>query len=51
MATGILCGLLLGYEENRREMLSHRLLGAFCAEGTILVLLWGITTAVIYRFF
>lgn len=51
MAVGILCGLLLGYQENRRELLGHRLLGTACAVTTILVLLWGVTTAVIYRFF
>lgn len=51
MATGILCGLLLGYQERRRETLSHRLLGAACALGTILVLLWAAATAVSYRFF
>jgi len=51
MAAGVLCGLLLGYQENRRELLVHRLLGAACALATILVLLWGVTTAVIYRFF
>ncbi|MCX5875263.1 MAG: rhomboid family intramembrane serine protease [Deltaproteobacteria bacterium] len=50
MAAGALCGLLLGYQENRREMLSHRLLGAACAGGTILILLWAVATAVIYRF-
>lgn len=51
MATGILCGLLLGYQENRREMLNHRLLGAACALGTVLILLWAVATTVIYRFF
>jgi len=51
MAAGALCGLLLGYRENRREMLSHRLLGAACAVGTILILLWAVATSVIYRFF
>lgn len=51
MAAGILCGLLLGYQENRRELLGHRLLGAACALGTILILLWAVATAVIYRFF
>ncbi|MFA6497871.1 MAG: rhomboid family intramembrane serine protease [Desulfurivibrionaceae bacterium] len=50
MAAGALCGLLLGYQENRREMLSHRLLGAACAIGTTLILLWAVATAVIYRF-
>ena len=51
MAAGAFCGLLLGYQENRRELLSHRLLGAACAVGTILILVWGVATAVIYRFF
>ena len=50
MATGILCGLLLGYQENRREMLNHRLLGGACVLGTILVLFWAVVTAVFYRF-
>lgn len=51
MAAGILCGLLLGYQENRRETLGHRLLGGACALGTFLILLWAVTTSVIYRFF
>jgi rhomboid protease GluP len=51
MAAGILCGLLLGYQENHREMLRHRLLGAACAVGTLLVLLMAVATSVIYRFF
>jgi len=51
MAAGLLCGVLLGYQENRRELFSHRLLGGACAAATILVLLWGVTTSVIYRFF
>ncbi len=50
MATGILCGLLLGYQENRRETLNHRLLGAACALGTILILFWAVATGLIYRF-
>lgn len=51
MAAGILCGLLMGYQENRREMLSHRLFGVACVLGTILILLWAVASAVIYRFF
>lgn len=51
MAAGALCGLLMGYQENRRELLSHRLLSAACALGTILILLWAVASAVIYRFF
>ncbi len=51
MATGILCGLLMGYQEKQRERLSHRLLGAACLIGTVIILFWSIVTAVIYRFF
>ncbi len=51
MATGILCGLLMGYQEKQRERLSHRLLGAVCLMGTVIILFWAIVPAVIYRFF
>lgn len=51
MATGILCGLLMGYQEKQRERLRHRLLGAACLIGTVIILFWTIVTAVIYRFF
>ena len=51
MAAGILCGLLMGYQDNRREVLSHRLLGIACALVTVLILFWAVTTALIYRFF
>lgn len=51
MATGILCGLLMGYQEKQRERLSHRLIGAACLIGTVIILFWTIVTAVIYRFF
>lgn len=49
MAAGILCGLILGYQENRRESLNHRLFGVICALSTILILLWGLGSAVVYR--
>ncbi len=49
MAAGIVCGLLLGYQERRRELISHRLLGAACALGTFLILLWAVLTAILYR--
>jgi hypothetical protein len=32
-------------------MLRHRLLGAACAVGTLLILLMAVATSVIYRFF
>ncbi|MGV1097888.1 rhomboid family intramembrane serine protease [Thiovibrio sp. JS02] len=50
MAAGALCGLLLGYQEQYRERLGHKLLGGFCAVGTLLILLWATTTAVLYHF-
>ncbi len=51
MATGILCGLLMGYQEKQRERLGHRLIGAACLIGTVIILFWAIVTAVNYRFF
>jgi len=51
MAAGALCGLLLGYQEQYRERLNHKLIGSICGIGTLLILLWAITTAAIYRFF
>jgi hypothetical protein len=41
--------LLLGYQDKRRELISHRLLGIACALVTFLILIWAVLTAVIYR--
>lgn len=49
MAAGIVCALLLGYQDKRRELISHRMLGAACALVTFLILFWALLTAVIYR--
>jgi len=49
MATGNVCALFLGYQDKRRELISHRLLGIACALVTFLILLWAVLTAVIYR--
>ena len=49
MAAGIVCALFLGYQDKRRELISHRLLGIACALVTFLILLWAVLTAVIYR--
>ena len=51
MAAGVLCGLLMGYQDKRRELPSHRLLGLACALVTVLILFWAVATALIYRFF
>ncbi len=40
MVAGALLGYLLGYQENRKETLSHRLLALGCAGGTALILVW-----------
>lgn len=45
MAAGYLCGLLLGYQEKRRETIGHGLIGAACAIVTMLILLWALITA------
>lgn len=49
MAAGIVCALALGYQDKRRELISHRMLGAACALVTFLILFWALLTAVIYR--
>ena len=46
---GIGLGFLLGYQEQRRETLFHKMLAGTCALVTLLVLGWAVTTAVYYR--
>ena len=48
---GIILGLLLGYQERKKENLLHKGLAGACAVLTLLVLAWAILTAVIYRLF
>jgi rhomboid protease GluP len=48
---GIILGLLLGYQERKKENLLHKGLAGVCAVLTLLVLAWAILTAVIYRLF
>jgi len=50
MAAGAALGFLLGYQENRRETLRHRMLAAGCALATVAVLLWAVGSGVMYRF-
>ena len=42
MASGILMGLLMGYQERKKENMRHRLLGGLCMFGTAAVLLWAV---------
>lgn len=49
MAAGMLLGLLMGYDERARENRLHRWVGGACLVGTTAILLWAVTTAVIYR--
>ena len=46
---GVGLGFLLGYQEKRRENLFHKLLAGSCALVTLLVLLWAVATALIYK--
>lgn len=49
MAAGILLGLLMGFNEQRRETWLHRLLSGMCLWGTGLILLWAVAVAVLVR--
>jgi rhomboid protease GluP len=50
IASGILFGSLLGYQEKRRENLVHRMLATGCILLTIIVLGWAIFSTLYYRF-
>ena len=49
LITGILLGLLLGYQERTKENMSHRLVGGLCLYGTAVVLLWAVFSALFLR--
>ena len=42
MAAGILMGLLMGYQERKKENMRHRLLGGLCISVTVAILLWAV---------
>ena len=46
---GIGLGYLLGYQERKREDLFHKILAGACAAATLLILVWAVSTAVVYR--
>jgi rhomboid protease GluP len=48
MAAGALLGLLLGYQEKKRENISHKLLGASCIVVTAAVLAWSAFSSIFY---
>jgi len=48
---GIILSLLMGYQEKKRETLLHKGLAGACAILTIIVLVWAVLTAIIYRIF
>jgi rhomboid protease GluP len=48
MAGGALIGLLLGYNEIRRENVTHKYLALACAVCTALALGWGILRSIVY---
>lgn len=49
MLAGIGLGFLLGYQEKRRENLFHKLLAGACVLVTLVVLVWAVFTAVLYK--
>ena len=46
---GIFLGMLLGYNERRRETLLHRYLAISCVLATIVCLIWAVIVAVVFR--
>ncbi|MEE4265002.1 MAG: rhomboid family intramembrane serine protease [Desulfobacteraceae bacterium] len=46
---GIAAGFLLGYQEKKRESITHKILAAACAMVTVAVLAWAVGTSVYYR--
>ncbi len=46
---GIVLGLLLGYQEKKKENFFHKSLGGVCAVVTVLVLAWAVFRSVLYR--
>jgi len=46
---GIIFGYLLGYQEKKRESITHKMLAAACAMVTLAVLIWAVGTSVYYR--
>jgi len=48
MAAGALLGLLLGYQEKRRENIRHKFLGTSCVILTAIVLAWAALSSIYY---
>jgi rhomboid protease GluP len=49
MVAGAILGLLLGYQERKRENLLHKLLAGLCVIVTVAVLVWAGVSAVYLR--
>ena len=50
MVAGAILGFLLGYEEERRERLFHRILAGLCVVVTVMILLWAVASSIYFRF-
>jgi len=51
LAAGLILGLILKYQEKKREGVYHKLLSGFCLLLTGVILCWAILSGIIYRFF
>lgn len=48
MAAGALLAFVLGYQERKRENISHKFLGIGCAALTVVILAWASLTGILY---
>jgi len=49
IGAGVVLGLLLGYQERRRETLLHRIVAGGCVVLTVLILGWAVASSIFYR--
>ena len=50
IVAGIGLGFLMGYRENKKENILHKLLAGSCALLTLLILGWVVLSGIYYRF-
>ena len=49
LVAGAVLGILLGYEDKKKETYLHKAIAGVCAVVTVLILVWAVSTGVYYR--